>query len=92
MKIFPKRADKRQESPAEVMDQAMKTVRAWPPEVLAHLAAQPAGRAQLQQMRANFQTRADEHRVLIEQATKTQEQFAEVVEVLDRALRTALEA
>ncbi|PTT64311.1 hypothetical protein [Stenotrophomonas sp. HMWF003] len=81
-----------QETPSEVMDRTLKMVRSWPPEVLAHLASQPAGRAHLQQVRANFVARAEEHRAFAEQARLTQEQFTQVVVVLDRALNSTLEA
>lgn len=84
MSIFPKRARKRQ-TPAKTVGQAMEVFRAIDPEVIAYMAGQASHRAELQQHADQFRAMADEHR-------RVTEQFTEVAERLERALRTALEA
>lgn len=84
MRIFPKRVGKRQ-TPAKTVDQAMEVFRAIDPEVIAYMAGQASHRAELQQHADRFRAMADEHR-------RVTEQFIEVAERLERALRTSLEA
>lgn len=84
MRIFPKPVGKRQ-PPAKTVDQAMEVFRAIDPKAIEYMASQASHRAELQQHADRFRAMADEHR-------RVTEQFVEVAERLERALRTALEA
>lgn len=79
MKLFQKKPQ------AKTVDQAMEVFRAIDPEAIAYMASQAPHRAELQQHADRFRAMADEHR-------RVTEQFTEVAERLERALRTALEA
>lgn len=79
MKLFQKRAQ------AKTVDEAMTVFRGIDSEVIAYMASQASHRAELQQHADRFRAMADEHR-------RVTEQFIEVAERLERALRTSLEA